>query len=197
MHRRQIEVLLLLLQSSPTAAPPAPVPILAVDAAISPRNSTISDNDHNGSSSDGNGGRTNISAKSTTERAQETGTSSNNRRNSNGHSTKEDAVVRMIAYLVLERCSLLADGGYTLQSAAEALYALGEVKSLRGWDAAPGSREKGNPLLRIPSVVGSVGGSESGNDPSANVDSDRGDLPEVTFASGCPELVNFSIRYQL
>ncbi|CAB1111808.1 unnamed protein product [Ectocarpus sp. CCAP 1310/34] len=52
-----------------------------------------------------------------------------------------EAEVKMIVYLVLERCSLLAEAGYKLQAAAEVLDSLGalaEGQPLWGWDARDG-----------------------------------------------------------
>ncbi|CAM9281098.1 unnamed protein product, partial [Ectocarpus sp. 13 AM-2016] len=52
-----------------------------------------------------------------------------------------EANVKMILYLVLERCSLLAEAGYKLQAAAEVLDSLGalaEGQPLWGWDARDG-----------------------------------------------------------
>ncbi|CAM9407342.1 unnamed protein product, partial [Ectocarpus sp. 8 AP-2014] len=52
-----------------------------------------------------------------------------------------EANVKMIVYLVLERCSLLAEAGYKLQAAAEVLDSLGalaEGQPLWGWDARDG-----------------------------------------------------------
>ncbi|CAM9662570.1 unnamed protein product, partial [Hapterophycus canaliculatus] len=78
-----------------------------------------------------------------------------------------DPIVGMIVFLVLERCSLLAEAGYTLQAAAETLEAVGaltEGQPLWEWDAGHG---KGNTtLLRAPSLSesGGVGGSEGGGE---------------------------------
>lgn len=71
----------------------------------------------------------------------------------------DDATFGMVAYLVLERCSVLAEAGYVLQAAADALDALGEVKLVRGWNAAAEDGD-GKPLLRAPSQSGNSGGSE-------------------------------------
>ncbi|CAM9390018.1 unnamed protein product [Pylaiella littoralis] len=73
----------------------------------------------------------------------------------------KDAIDEMIVYLVLERCSLLAESGYKLQAAAETLHALGALTvghPLRGWDDADklGRRT----VLRVPSD--GDGGASSG-----------------------------------
>ncbi|CAM9713809.1 unnamed protein product, partial [Ectocarpus fasciculatus] len=61
----------------------------------------------------------------------------------------EEANVKMMVYLVLERCSLLAEAGYKLQAAAEVLDSLGalaEGQPLWGWDAKDGQGRRS--LLR-------------------------------------------------
>lgn len=82
----------------------------------------------------------------------------------------DSATFGMVAYLVLERCSVLAEAGYVLQAAADALDALGEVKLVRGWNAAAEDGD-GKPLLRAPLRSGDSGGSGGRGVP--------GCLPEV------------------
>lgn len=97
-----------------------------------------------------------------------------------------DGVVGMIAYLVLERCAALAEAGYVLQAAVEALEALGEKNTLRPWYSAG---EAGRLLLRVPPplctpsggvAVGSSGGGGGGHGVGGVKGGDvSGQLPEV------------------
>lgn len=102
----------------------------------------------------------------------------------------EDANVRMLIYLVLERCCLLAESGYKLQAAAESLDALGaltEGQPLWAWDAPD---EQGRrTVLRAPwgEDSGGTGGASSGGPSSANVAGDDQRLPRVR--AGVPRSV--------
>lgn len=98
------------------------------------------------------------------------------RNGDNASDDKTDAILGMIVYLVLERCYVLAEAGYTLQAAAEALDAVGDAKPLRGWDDSQGE-ESGWPL-RIPSRQGEDGGGDDGGGSGASGGSGR--LPKVT-----------------
>ncbi|CAM9394578.1 unnamed protein product [Scytosiphon promiscuus] len=79
----------------------------------------------------------------------------------------EDPITAMIVFLLLERCHLLAEAGYTLQAAAETLNALGalvEGQPLWEWDSSNGKGR--TTLLRAPSggERGGVGGVQGGGE---------------------------------
>lgn len=149
VYRRQMETLLLLLPRLATGeAMPSP------DAEASPRNTS------NGA------GTTETFTKSSQANGKIGGGEGGGGGGRDSSSDHEQATLGIMAYLVLERCSVLAEAGYSLQAAAEALDALGNGKPLRGWDAAGG--EGGGSLLRTPSgqnggVVGGATGSGGGS----------------------------------
>ncbi|CBN75469.1 Hypothetical leucine rich repeat protein [Ectocarpus siliculosus] len=115
-YRRQIEALLLL---QPRAA----------DMRASPR-------DGSSSGGGGPGAKATSSGSLGKNKSGDGGTGG-----TGGGGGGAEANVKMIVYLVLERCSLLAEAGYKLQAAAEILDSLGalaEGQPLWGWDARDG-----------------------------------------------------------
>lgn len=170
-HRRQIETLLFSYRSraaTAVASLPDPATALVGDAAAQR-------DDSDGGTAGATTGKPGDGGDSGDDSA---GVAANEGDKMSPAELREETV-GMMAYLVLERCSLLADAGYALQAAAEALEALGEGKPLRGWDSAPGAAERGGSLLRAPSGAGSAGGGGGG-----------GRLPEVN--NGC-RLVELAI----
>ncbi|CAN0436043.1 unnamed protein product [Ectocarpus sp. 12 AP-2014] len=131
-YRRQIEALLLLQRR-------------AADVRASPQD---------GSSGGGGGGP---GAKATSSESLGKNKSGAGGTGGGGGGGGAEANVKMIVYLVLERCSLLAEAGYKLQAAAEVLDSLGalaEGQPLWGWDARDGQGRR--TLLR----TGEGGGHE-------------------------------------
>lgn len=89
----------------------------------------------------------------------------------------------MIAYLVLERCSVLAQAGYVLQANAEVLEALGQSKLLRAWYDEGEARRS---LLRVPGKESdggqgvAEGARDGNNDASGEHVEGGGLLPQVS-----------------
>lgn len=154
VYRRHMEALLLLLpKKTPTAAAAAaapPPPNATTNAAVGNVNAEVPDETtphksrrEEAGTATGGGGVEEFSA--------------NSGNTTTADSTRGREGVDMIVYFVLERCSVLADAGYTLQAAAEALGAVGGDRPLRGWDT-PDGEGPGTSLLRAPSTEGVAGG---------------------------------------
>lgn len=156
VYRRQMGALLLLLRKPATAAaaatPVAPSSLPTTNAAV-------------GNGNVGVAGVTSPRKSRQEEEEEEAGTAAGSGgvgQAAGGNTTATDLArggegVAMIVYLVLERCSVLAGAGYTLQAAAEALGAVGGDKPLQGWDA-PDEDGRRASLLRAPSTDGTGGG---------------------------------------
>lgn len=94
-----------------------------------------------------------------------------------GGAPPREAVTGMMIYLVLERASLLAEGGYVLQAAVEVLDALDERNALRPWFAAGESETR---LLQVPSTARrDEAGAECEGAGSGAGYENNGQIPEV------------------